>query len=54
MSKSKDETSNRIMWVFGGAAATALTMFFVNKHLNEREELRRLQMVQMAQAKSSS
>jgi len=41
--KSKDEdTTNKVLWVAGTAAVTAFAMFYVNRHLNEREELNRL------------
>lgn len=47
MAKSKnDETANKVMWIVGGATVSALAMFFVNKHLNEREELKRLQLAE--------
>lgn len=40
--KSDDETSNKVLWIAGGAAVTAFAMYYVNKHLNEREDLKRL------------
>lgn len=40
--KKDDDTSNKVMWVAGTAAVTAFAMFYVNRHLNEREELNRL------------
>jgi hypothetical protein len=40
--KSEDGTTNKVMWVAGTAAVTAFAMYYVNRHLNEREELNRL------------
>jgi hypothetical protein len=40
--KNDDDTTNKIMWVAGTAAVTAFAMYYVNRHLNEREELNRL------------
>ena len=40
--KSKDEATNRLLWVAGGAAMTGAVMYFVNKNLNERDELSKL------------
>ncbi|MHC4433924.1 MAG: hypothetical protein ACYTBS_18950 [Planctomycetota bacterium] len=40
--KNDDDTTNKIMWVAGTAAVTAFAMYYVNRHLNEREELSRL------------
>ena len=40
--KSDDETSKKLLWIAGGAAVTAFAMYYVNKHLNEREELNKL------------
>ena len=43
MAKSNnDDTSNRLLWIAGGAAVSAFAMFYVNRYLNEREELKRL------------
>lgn len=47
--KSDDETSNKLLWIAGGAAVTAFAMYYVNQHLNEREELRRLQYAERQQ-----
>lgn len=49
MAKDKDDTSNKLLWIAGGAAVTAFAMYYVNKHLNEREELRRLQYAERQQ-----
>lgn len=40
--KDDDDTFNKVMWVAGAAGVTAFAMFYVNKHLNEKEELNRL------------
>ena len=41
--KSKDDdTSNKVLWIAGAAGVTAFAMYYVNRHLNEREELNRL------------
>ena len=41
--KKKDaDSSNKVLWIAGAAATTAFAMFYVNKHLNEKEELNRL------------
>ena len=41
--KSKDDdTSNKVLWIAGAASVTAFAMFYVNRHLNEKEELTRL------------
>jgi hypothetical protein len=45
MAKKKstdDNTSNKVLWIGGAAAVTAFAMFYVNRHLNEKEELNRL------------
>jgi len=43
MAKKKDDDSNnKILWIAGTACITAFAMYYVNKHLNEREELQRL------------
>ena len=44
MAKKKDDssTSNQIMWIAGAAAVTAFAMYYVNRQLNEREELQKL------------
>ena len=41
-SKNGDDTTNKILWIAGGAAVTAFAMYYVNKHLNDRKELQRL------------
>ena len=50
-SKKDDETSNKLLWIAGGAAVTAFAMYYVNKHLNEREELQRLKYAERMQLK---
>ncbi len=40
--KKDDDSSNKVLWIAGAAATTAFAMFYVNKHLNEKEELNRL------------
>jgi hypothetical protein len=40
--KKEDGASNKVLWIAGAAATTAFAMFYVNRHLNEREELNRL------------
>jgi len=40
--KEDDDTFNKVLWVAGAAGVTAFAMFYVNKHLNEKEELNRL------------
>lgn len=45
MAKSKkddNDTTNKLLWIAGGAAVTAFAMYYVNKNLREREELNRL------------
>lgn len=44
MAKSKDgdEFSNKLLWIAGGALVSAGVMYYVNRHLREREELQRL------------
>lgn len=39
--KDKDMTTT-ILWVAGSAAVTAFAMYQVNRHLNERDELKKL------------
>ena len=41
-SKSKDEASNKLLWLAGGAAITGAVMYLVTKNLGERDELNRL------------
>jgi len=40
--KEDDDAFNKVLWVAGAAGVTAFAMFYVNKHLNEKEELNRL------------
>lgn len=40
--KSKDEATNKLLWLAGGAAITGAVMYLVNKNLNERDELSKL------------
>ena len=40
--KKDDDTSNKVLWIAGAASVTAFAMFYVNRHLNEKEELNRL------------
>lgn len=35
-------TTNKLLWVIGSASVTAAAFYFVQRHLNEREELNRL------------
>jgi len=49
MAKKKsddDDTTNKLLWVLGTAAVTATAMYYVNKHLNEKEELNRLRFME--------
>lgn len=41
-SKSKDDATNKLLWLAGGAAITGAVMYLVNKNLNERDELSKL------------
>lgn len=53
--KSKDEdTSNKVLWIAGAAAVSAFAMYYVNRHLNEREELNRLRYAQEKKSISDS
>lgn len=51
--KDDDDTFNKVMWVAGAAGVTAFAMFYVNKHLNEKEELSRLRISGPASSSSS-
>ncbi len=52
--KSKDDdTGNKLLWLAGGAAVTAFAMYYVNRNLNEREELNRLRYAEKHQLKES-
>jgi hypothetical protein len=42
MAKSKDGSQNKLLVIAGTAAVTAFAMYYVNRHLNEKEDLRRL------------
>lgn len=53
MAKSKDETQNKILWIAGTAAVTAFAMYYVNRSLNEKEDLRRLKYAEEQQKLSS-
>lgn len=44
--KTDDDSSKKLLWIAGGAAVTAFAMYYVNKHLNEREELNRLRLAE--------
>lgn len=46
-SKDKEDTTNKILWVAGTALITGFTLYYVNKALNEREELQRLRLASM-------
>ena len=57
MAKKKigdDDGSSKFMYIAGAAAVTAFAMFYVNKHLNEREELNRLRYAEGQRKLSSS
>lgn len=41
-SSGDKEKTNKFLWIAGTAAVTAFTMFYVNKHLNEKDELMKL------------
>lgn len=42
MADGKDEDDNRLIWVIGTAAVTALVVFQVNKYMREKESLSEL------------
>jgi hypothetical protein len=48
--ESGSELTNKLLWIAGGAAISAVAIFYVNRALTEREELKRLQAAE-AQAK---
>lgn len=48
--KSSDEnTSDKLLWLAGGAIITAGVMYYVNRHLKEREELNELRFAERQQ-----
>lgn len=52
--KSSDgETTNKVMWIAGTAAVTAFAMYYVNRNLNEKEELNRLRYAEKQQLPSA-
>jgi len=53
-STKDDEATNKLLWIAGGAAVTAFAMYYVNKSLNEREELKRLKYAESRQLKEGS
>ena len=53
MAKKDDEASNKVLWIAGGAAVTAFAMYYVNKHLNERDDLKRLRYAESQQLKEA-
>lgn len=46
--KDDDDTGNKMLWVLGTAGVTAFAMFYVNRHLNEKEELNKLRYRQLS------
>lgn len=40
----KDETKSKVMWIVIGAGVTAGTIYFVNKALQEREEVKMMKL----------
>jgi len=42
MADSKDDDDNKLIWVIGTAAVTALVVFQVNKYMREKESLSEL------------
>lgn len=44
MAKEKDD--NKLLWIAGTAAVTAFVVYYVNKELTSREELRRMKVLQ--------
>lgn len=52
---AKSETSdvtNKLLWIAGGAVLSAVAIFYVNRALTEREELKRFQLAEQAKAVS--
>jgi len=45
-SSSKENTSNKLLWIAGGAAVTAFAVYAVNKYLKDREELMMMRMLE--------
>jgi hypothetical protein len=42
----KDDTTNKLLWAAGAAAVGAAAMYFVNRHLKEREELQLMKLAE--------
>lgn len=40
--KNKDDSTNKVLWLAGGAAVTGLVVYLVQKNLKDQEELRQL------------
>ena len=47
---NKDEDDNKILWVVGTAAITALVVYQVNKYMKERESLSELRAMEKLRA----
>jgi len=39
---NKEDSTNRVLWLAGGAAVTGLVVYLVQKNLKDQEELRQL------------
>jgi len=40
--KSKEDSTNKVLWLAGGAAVTGLVVYLVQKNLKDQDELRQL------------
>jgi hypothetical protein len=50
MADSKDDDDNKLIWVIGTAAVTALVVFQVNKYMREKESLSELKALDKVRA----
>jgi len=39
---NKEDSTNKVLWLAGGAAVTGLVVYLVQKNLKDQEELRQL------------
>lgn len=50
MSGEKDGDDNKLLWVIGTAAATALVVYQVNKYMREKESLTEIKAMERIRA----
>ncbi len=50
MATTKPKDDNKLLWIAGTAAITAFVVYFVNKEMRTREDVKRMQMMEELKA----